>query len=317
MKIRRKYSKEIELNCCKLYNEGISTKECSEMLKISQSQINRYLKRNNVKIRDRSECQGISKEKEILILQDYLNKFKAISICKKYNICHPTLMRIIKSKGFKAKKGTEVNKKYSCNEDYFENIDSLDKAYFLGLIVADGNVIKRTLEIALQEGDSYILQIFKNLIKSNHPIKLRKKKKETHFNMKRLSIVSEKMVNDLSKYGVIPNKSFKTYFPEIPEEFYSHFIRGVFDGDGCIWKGTKNTKIFNICGNTDLVKKIQEILVKNLQISCTKINNNTKTNKHFVSFTNAKKEDIEKIYKYLYRDCKYLYLKRKKQKFEE
>lgn len=32
--------------------------------------------------------------------------------------------------------------KYSVNDSYFENIDSEDKAYFLGFIMADGNLAK-------------------------------------------------------------------------------------------------------------------------------------------------------------------------------
>ena len=32
--------------------------------------------------------------------------------------------------------------KYSVNDNYFENIDSEDKAYFLGFMMADGNLSK-------------------------------------------------------------------------------------------------------------------------------------------------------------------------------
>ena len=48
------------------------------------------------------------------------------------------------------------------------------------------------------------------------------------------------MVNDLINLGCIPNKSLTLTFPDfINDELLPHFIRGYFDGDGCIWNGKR------------------------------------------------------------------------------
>lgn len=44
------------------------------------------------------------------------------------------------------------------------------------------------------------------------------------------------MFNDLSKYGICPRKTYVTeHIPKnIPTEYIVDFIRGMFDGDGCL-----------------------------------------------------------------------------------
>ena len=69
--------------------------------------------------------------------------------------------------------------KYTFNKDYFERIDSKDKAYFLGLLYADGcNSISatkqhHTIVLNLQEKDKDILDIFNKYINSNKPLTYR------------------------------------------------------------------------------------------------------------------------------------------------
>lgn len=71
--------------------------------------------------------------------------------------------------------------KYTFNKDYFERIDSKDKAYFLGLLYADGcNSISATqgqctIVINLHEKDRSILDIFNKYIGSNKPLSYKPK----------------------------------------------------------------------------------------------------------------------------------------------
>ena len=71
--------------------------------------------------------------------------------------------------------------KYTFNKDYFERIDSKDKAYFLGFLYADGcNSISTTqhhctIILNLQEKDKDILDIFNKYINSNKPLTYRPK----------------------------------------------------------------------------------------------------------------------------------------------
>ena len=122
-------------------------------------------------------------------------------------------------------------RKYYFDENYFENIDTEDKAYFLGLLMADGYVAtsERFVTIALKESDVEILNKFKKAIKSEAPLSNKK-----NCTQKVLTLCSKKLVNDLKNLGMTRNKTFTLKFPNIQEEYIRHFIRGYFDGDGYI-----------------------------------------------------------------------------------
>lgn len=131
-----------------------------------------------------------------------------------------------------------------CDENYFELIDNEEKAYWLGFIYGDGwistNKKHRSdlMGLALQESDKYHIENFLYAIKSNHNIhtyKYGEKGYNTESRYSRVLISSDKIVSDLKKYGMIPNKSNKIGKPKnIDKKFLRHFIRGFFDADGSI-----------------------------------------------------------------------------------
>lgn len=256
------------------------------------------------------------KDKTLKELSLYLNRDESSINNKAYRL---KLKRIYKFKDLNFKGG---NLKYTLNHNYFENINSRDKAYFLGLLVADGSVNNKNLvSTFLQEKDKHILETFKNYLNYTGVIKYNKNRTKTSQAQYSLRFISKKICEDLSKYGVVKNKTFITYFPDIPEEFYSNFIRGVFDGDGCIYisQNLRNS-LFSITGNKMLLTKIQDVLKE----FCL-LNNNNKvyeiksikgTNSiHTIHFGGRKQ--IKRIYDYLYKDSGDLFLKRKKEKFEK
>lgn len=130
---------------------------------------------------------------------------------------------------------------YSLKEKYFENIDSDDKAYFLGFICADGCIYRRNnhqgmLSIGLKDIDIEILKEFKKNIQTEKPISLFKQSEQT--TMATLQITSDILTEDLLKLGVGVRKTFdlsiKQVSEQIPYRFLPSFILGYFDGDGSI-----------------------------------------------------------------------------------
>jgi hypothetical protein len=67
------------------------------------------------------------------------------------------------------------------------------------------------------------------------------------------SIYNTKIVSDLYKHGCVNNKTFKIKLPKLREDLIRHFIRGYFDGDGCI--SLPNIKIL---GNEDFISSLQK-----------------------------------------------------------
>lgn len=133
-------------------------------------------------------------------------------------------------------------RKHTFNEDFFEKIDSQEKAYWLGFIAADGYINKRgnTLGISLDISDKDHIQKFLNVINANTTIiKTRFARfDEGHkFTEKAFAeLYSNKIVNDLIKLGISYQKSTSLTKIDIPDEWLSHFIRGYFDGDGCAFE---------------------------------------------------------------------------------
>ena len=107
--------------------------------------------------------------------------------------------------------------------------------------------------------------------------------------------------------------------PKIPKDYYSHFIRGYFDGDGsvCISKN-QNRLIFSMAGPYEFMERIRDNMVKTLDINDNSVF--VKYEKEYLVFSQiawSAKKDLKKIYKWLYKDYnKSIYLGRKKLIFD-
>jgi hypothetical protein len=262
-----------------------------------------------------------------LISRLYLEGVNLYNIGKQTNTSSTLVRDRLLTLGIKIK---SPNVDYTVDHEYFNKIDSSDKAYFLGLLYADGNIYKNKVGIGLQEEDGYILEKFKKYIKSDQKLYIRKEnisffdKEKTILSKRkpqyRLYISSKNLVFDLIKLGCVPKKSLILTFPsedQVPKEFQSHFIRGYFDGDGNINITKCHLKKLNIAfvGTKDMIENINHTLHKVLNIPKQHIFLDKKDSKIF-KLAYGSKEVCKKIYDYLYKDCEDLYLTRKKEKFD-
>jgi intein/homing endonuclease len=202
------------------------------------------------------------------------------------------------------------SRKYILNERYFEEIDSQNKAYILGFIFADGCVSKKKYEliIKLHNQDTNILEDIKKELSTNTPIKTLTNYKN-HQSCLRIS--SKKICSDLIKLGVTPSKTFTIEFPELKPELVKHFIRGYFDGDGCLYNGGRDKKsnIYNIFTASEKFKNsiIECLNLIGINTRCYYRNNG-------YSINIVRYKDTYNFYNYLYNDSE-MFLKRKKDKF--
>lgn len=134
--------------------------------------------------------------------------------------------------------------------DYFDTIDTEEKAYFLGLLYADGNTQHNRFSIRLKAQDKHILERFSQAIFGK--IHLKEYKAGSSRMMENgkirtitcsaswdLNVCSVSMADAVSRLGAFPKKSLTLRFPtrdQVPDHLLRHFIRGYFDGDGCISK---------------------------------------------------------------------------------
>lgn len=199
-------------------------------------------------------------------------------------------------------------------------------AYILGFVMADGYIVHPEycisggyyLRFDLQQSDIQVLEFIKNELGVTSSISNRTRTKSigkytsiTHEST--LSIHSKELVLSLMELGVIPKKTGKEVFSNIPKEYERDFFRGLFDGDGCV--SQSSYKVKNGIKNR-LSFKISSASL-NLLNSCKDKFNIGNIYKHsdkcFVLQTGDQKE-IDRIKKVLYYDNSFC-LKRKREKF--
>lgn len=144
------------------------------------------------------------------------------------------------------------------DESFFETIDTEEKAYTLGLIVADGSISKclGVVSLALKQTDKQILEDIAKAINYNAELKLLPRKTKGLGNGDdriRLRLNSVKMVKDLIKLGVTPAKTFTARLPVVSPKLEPHLIRGIWDGDGHIGR-SMSCLVGNIELITDVIK---------------------------------------------------------------
>lgn len=236
-------------------------------------------------------------------------------ICNMINLCDKTISKTLKENGIVIKTGPEYLRVHHFNDSYFKSIDSPDKAYFLGLLYADGNVYlrRKRVQIALAEEDSYILTEFAKTLGHNGKLYI---DREFH----KLIFDSEEMCNDLIKLGCTPRKSLSLEFPnseQVPDHLLSHFIRGFFDGDGSIYFRGKNpqAKSVSFVSTKSFLMKLKEVLLKEgIQSSDFLIRYKNKPDSSGeIRF--GDKRSVQTFYRFAYDNCENLFLKRKKEKF--
>lgn len=130
------------------------------------------------------------------------------------------------------------------NHNYFQEINSSIKAYILGFIAADGNILKKEsrITIELSEKDFSLLEMIRDELIPGGIIHKRVRKGFTSIILR---FVSSQMVEDLERYNIIPNKTNNLQWPEkLPKYLYCDYILGYFDGDGHITSWTVKDKIY-------------------------------------------------------------------------
>lgn len=257
------------------------------------------------------------------ILDMYVNqKISSVTIGEKYGCSHKVILRLLEAQNIDH--SWKPKRKYAVNETYFDEIDTPNQAYILGFLYADGsnNPDKWTISMSLQEEDRDILEKIRSEIASEKPLEFLDYTNKhdggyTYKNQYRLLIFNKHMCETLESIGMVQNKSLKLQFPDIKPELYPHFIRGYFDGDGCIHQRVVSDKYrpvtLSIISTESFCKSLVEISKKYLGIKSNYYdvgchNGITK------SFAISSQDSVRKFLDWIYRDAD-LFLKRKHDRY--
>lgn len=238
-----------------------------------------------------------------------------LAIAKKYEVNPRTIARVLKENSIEIRNNNE----YKCkrvDNNFFECINTEEKAYILGFIYADGCITNGALQIKISEKDVELLEKIKIVLKSEHKIGIYINENGYGIGNKycALRIQSQKIVSDLSLLGVIPRKTKQLVFPtsnQVSRDLLRHFIRGFFDGDGSVYK--HDTPCISFTGTYNMLYGIKQEMQK---ITNTQANIYPYKDKDVFDYKVGGTNQMKKIYDYLYKDAT-IFLGRKKNKFEE
>jgi len=123
----------------------------------------------------------------------------------------------------------------------------------------------------------------------------------------RLQISNKTIYTDLANHGIEENKTYSDIvhvLEYIPDSLLHHFVRGEFDGDGCISKNYGNNHVmqgkFEIAGNLDFLQKLQKIMQQLLDLKETEI---TQTSESSWKLCYGGNKQIDRIYEWMYKNA--------------
>lgn len=123
--------------------------------------------------------------------------------------------------------------KYDIKSHYFKQWSS-EMAYIVGFITADGNLqrTQKGYHIHIACDDIDIIEKIRICLQSATPI--RKKLRANGKISYSLRFSDKDIFNDLLALGIFPRKSLTIKPPKIPKRYLWDYLRGFFDGDGCV-----------------------------------------------------------------------------------
>ena len=151
-------------------------------------------------------------------------------------------------------------RKYIVNDNVFDEINTEAAAYWLGFVYADGcvhperNVLTMNLSVKDKDHTEKFVSWAGGVCRELHSPSM-------HAGVARAEIRSALMLKSLQSHGVTPRKSGNIRMPALDGKLVRHFIRGYFDGDGCIFVARKalhhDRYGMNIVSNNEFLEDLQ------------------------------------------------------------
>ena len=252
------------------------------------------------KLANKKDFEKIDKEAFVR----YQNGESLTSISNDYGIKRHSL-----SKRLKAKFGIEIvqNNKLPINEEYF-SAHTVEMYYWLGFIFGDGCISNGSFEVTSK--DLCIIEKFKESVNGEQKITTKTIKGIDYY---RFSTKNKIFIRNLKDLGIEERKSFiKTTIPEVPNEFFNDFLRGLIDADGHIYfkKDKKNRLRRGVEISIGHANEKLAIELSNKINSIANVNSIIYKGNTCFSLRICRVNDVNTILKYIYKDA-IVYMERK------
>ncbi|MBE3093691.1 MAG: hypothetical protein IMZ52_01580 [Actinobacteria bacterium] len=218
-------------------------------------------------------------------------------------------------------KRSNGHRKYYVNHNVFSGRMNADKAYWIGFLMADGNISKpkfgesQAITLQLQSRDLNHIYKYKKFLETDKVIYSTRhncgiKGYNKQYDGYMLRITSDKIAKRLIHCGIIPQKSGKEKLININKIYERDYFRGYVDGDGCIIYGkTYANNCVELYGSYDICKQFKDFVINHGM--------NTKADVHKRNYSDilyviriSGNHNVYKLLNLLYKDTS-VYLDRK------
>lgn len=238
------------------HNQSVPLVEVAKRFNVSVSSLIRLKKQYNIPTKkDIKRGPFKQKKKRVLLEREtspeeikrlyWDNKLSLSEIGKRFNVDRTVVFGYMKRHKISTRNKSQARKLaadegrlsvtlYEVNEKFFSEWTP-KMSWVLGYIYTDGNIhpqAQGTYCLSIPSKDLSLLHNIKKAMNSTHPIKKMEQNKRFLY---KLFITRPQINNDLLRLGITPRKSLTISFPNVPDNFLPHFIRGVFDGDGSVF----------------------------------------------------------------------------------
>lgn len=214
--------------------------------------------------------------------------------------------------------------KYSVDERFFDSWGS-KMAYVLGFLYADGSMedasYLRGKYVRVSSTDEEIILKIKKWLQSQHTVVPQFPKFKNHKMKFLLRIGNKRLYSSLLGKGLFPAKSLSMKFPRVPKRYLRDFVRGYFDGDGCVHiekvpstnggLRVKRLGVIFTSGSKSFLEELSQLLTALLSIKQKKVYTSLRS----FQLRYSSRDSIA-LFRFCYRNCEHgLYLERKYQIF--
>lgn len=234
-----------------MFNQGLSSYKIAKQLGFDSSSVIKHCAKLGIIFPPKDRPENHLQE----ILQMREQKMSLRSIGKKLGFSHDSVSDML------IRHGEDTSKFiYNIDDTFFEKIDTEEKAYCLGLWMSDGNLYSTVLTLCMTDLD--VIEKVKKAVNYGGIIYTIEPKKTNHKTKYAIHFNCKKMSQDITKYGITPNKSLTLQFPSkdlIPENLVKHLIRGIHDGDGSLHYYEKYKQwTISFVGTLEVMRGIEE-----------------------------------------------------------
>lgn len=297
-----------------MYNTGLSAQAIAIELDSKAQTVTKYLRERGIEIR--GPKRKLTEDDKIEICRLYAAGTSCPKIAEQFGVSNALVLRYLEQAGIDRRCAEDAHRKYPIYEEFFDNIDTEEKAYFLGFLYADGCNHKDVnyVSLGLEETDREILVKLASLIYVENPEFHVKIQDRTHDGKGRtayFTINSKRICAQLEKLGCPQAKTFILTYPEwMSDNLHSHFIRGYFDGDGSISVNTKMGKgsSFKITSSFAFARSVKKIITSKVEVNMG-VDLSSNSSSVYDARSNGDRQ-VEKITDWIYGDAT-IFMKRK------